>query len=209
MLKIIIADDHETVRDGLKTFLTEDNGFRLLAEAKNGEEAISLALELCPDVIIMDITMPMYNGLEALEQVIHNNKNIKVLMFSMHSNPQYITEAYQKGACGFLLKDTDKEEIIFALHKIAVGEKYFGSSVANTILDNLEKAQAKSKMLDMLTKREIEVLKLLKTGLNNDQIAGKLFLSKRTVDTHKANIKSKLDLKNSYSLITLAYELDL
>jgi DNA-binding NarL/FixJ family response regulator len=209
MLKIIIADDHETVRDGLKTFLIEDNGFRLLAEAKNGEEAISLALELCPDVIIMDITMPMYNGLEALEQILHSNKNIKILMFSMHSNPQYITEAYQKGAYGFLLKDTDKEEIIFALHKIAVGEKYFGSSVANTILDNLEKAQAKSKMLDMLTKREIEVLRLLKTGLNNDQIAGKLFLSKRTVDTHKANIKSKLDLKNSHSLITLAYELDL
>lgn len=209
MLKIIIADDHETVRDGLKTFLTEDNGFRLLAEAKNGEEAIALTLELCPDVIIMDITMPMYNGLEALEQILHINKNIKVLMFSMHSNPQYITEAYQKGAYGFLLKDTDKEEIIFALHKIAVGEKYFGSSVANTILDNLEKAQAKSKMLDMLTKRELEVLKLLKTGLNNDQIAGKLFLSKRTIDTHKANIKSKLDIKNSYSLITLAYELDL
>ncbi len=209
MLKIIIADDHETVRDGLKTFLTEDNGFRLLAEAKNGEEAIALTLELCPDVIIMDITMPMYNGLEALEQILHINKNIKVLMFSMHSNPQYITEAYQKGAYGFLLKDTDKEEIIFALHKITVGEKYFGSSVANTILDNLEKAQAKSKMLDMLTKRELEVLKLLKTGLNNDQIAGKLFLSKRTIDTHKANIKSKLDIKNSYSLITLAYELDL
>jgi DNA-binding NarL/FixJ family response regulator len=209
MLKIIIADDHETVRDGLKTFLTEDNGFRLLAEAKNGEEAISLTLELRPDVVIMDITMPMYNGLEALEQILYINKSIKVLMFSMHSNPQYITEAYQKGAYGFLLKDTDKEEIIFALHKIAVGEKYFGSSVANTILDNLEKAQAKSKMLDMLTKRELEVLKLLKTGLNNDQIAGKLFLSKRTIDTHKANIKSKLDLKNSYSLITLAYELDL
>jgi DNA-binding NarL/FixJ family response regulator len=209
MIKILIADDHETVRDGLKTFINEKNGFMLVGEAKNGKEAVDLTLYLDPDIVIMDISMPIYDGIKALELLIDKKEDAKVLIFSMHSNPQYITDAYQKGASGFLLKDSDKSEIILAIHKIIAGEKYFGSSVANTILGNLDKTNKKSKIIDSLTKRELEILKWVKKGLSNEQIAEKLFVSKRTIDTHKTNIKSKLQAPNTAALISITYELGL
>lgn len=209
MLKIVIADDHEIIRDGLKTFLTEENGFCVVDEAKNGAEAISKALNLSPDVVIMDISMPLYNGIEALEHIMNVNKYIKVLMFSMYSDPSFITDSYHKGAYGFLVKDAEKEEMLMALRKVGNGEKYFSPSVANTLLDHMEKDFVKLKTLQLLTKRELEILKLLKSGLNNEQIAEQLYVSRRTVDTHKTNIKSKLEVKNSSKLITLAYELGL
>ncbi len=209
MIKILIADDHETVRDGLKTFINEKNGFMLVGEAKSGKEAVDLTLYLNPDIVLMDISMPVYDGIKALELLIEKREDVKILIFSMHSNPQYITDAFQKGASGFLLKDTDKSEIILAIHKIMGGEKYFGTSVANTILGNLDKSTKKSKLLESLTKRELEILKWIKKGLSNEQIAEKLFVSKRTIDTHKTNIKSKLKVNNTAALISLSYEMGL
>ena len=209
MNTIIIADDHETVRDGLKSIVNEKNGYVLVAEAKNGLEAVELARKHNPKILLMDITMPQCDGLTALSEVMKNNRQTRVLMFSMHSNPEYIKEAFLKGAWGFLLKDAERSEIILALRKVAGGEKYFGNSVAQVILSNMNEDNVKHKAMDMLTKREIEIMKFVKQGLSNQEIADKLHVSKRTIDTHKTNIKSKLNISTSSSLVAYAHEIDL
>lgn len=191
-IKIILADDHKILRDGLRNIIEKISNFKVIAEAIDGRAAVKLCAELKPDVVVMDIAMPGLNGVEASRQILHENPDIKIIALSMHSNKQFITGMLKAGAYGYLLKDSDSEELINAIKTVARNQKYISQKISGIIINefvsNLQEDEA------VLSSREKEILQLIAEGKSSKEIGEILFLSSKTVDAHRKNIMDKLDL---------------
>jgi DNA-binding NarL/FixJ family response regulator len=204
-IRIVLADDHLIVRNGIK-MLVEGSDIEIVAEVSNGQEAIQAVKDFSPDIILMDISMPLMNGLEATRVIKKDFPNTQSLILSMYDSEEYIMSAINSGAIGYLLKDAPKEEILSAILTVARGEKYFNNSVSNIIIGGLMKTKndPNSKNSQSLSKKEKVILKYIVDGKSSREIAEKLLLSVRTVDNHRANMMKKLEVKNAIELVRKA-----
>jgi DNA-binding NarL/FixJ family response regulator len=208
VIRIVLADDHMVVRSGIRTLLEEEKKIAIVGEASNGEEAIKMAKELLPDLIIMDIRMPVMSGLEATRKLAQELPSVKSLILSMHDDEDYILQAAEFGAWGYLLKDTNKEGFLKAIHTIHEGDKYFSGEISKVLvnqylnLKNQKPLQKPSQPTNFdITKRERQILSMIIQGIGNKEIAEKLDKSKRTIETHRFNIMKKLKVNNVVELL--------
>jgi DNA-binding NarL/FixJ family response regulator len=213
MIRILLVDDQALVRAGFRMILDAEPEVEVVGEAANGREAVERAAELRPDVILLDIRMPEMDGLEAARRILANadEGSPKLLMLTTFDLDEYIFEALCAGASGFLLKDTPPEQLVDAIHVIAAGESLLSPSVTRQVIAHYVRGggpqpQAQFPKLELLTPRELEVLKLLARGLSNAELASALYLSETTVKTHVARILMKLDLRDRVQAVVLAYE---
>ncbi len=195
-IRILLADDHKITREGLRSLLEKQKDMEVVAEAKDGRTAVSLADELRPDVVIMDVSMPDLNGVQASKQIISQCSNVKIIGLSMHSDSSFITEMLRSGASGYLLKDCAFEELTQAIRAVVAGNTYLSPSISGVVVDDYLHRLAKVELneSDVLTDREIEVLQLIAEGNSTKQIALKLHISVKTVETHRRQIMNKLDI---------------
>lgn len=196
-IKILLAEDHIIVREGTRELVQHENDMEVVGEAGDGEEAIQLAAETEPDVIIMDITMPRLNGIEATKQIKARFPSVAILILTAYDNDQYVSAILEAGAAGFLLKNVKGVELIDAVRAVHAGESVLHPKIARKVLNRFAISDVKqvSKLAtNILSERELEVLKLAAKGLSNRDIAKQLFLSVRTVQTHLGNIFNKLDI---------------
>jgi len=207
-LKILVADDHALVRNGLIKMLEPFKEFMIIGEASNGEEAVAMTKKLQPEVVIIDLSMPVLSGLDATKQICSTMPNVKVLVLTMHDNEEYVYQILKSGASGYMLKDSGREELATAIRTVAKGEKFFSKKISEIVLNAyLHKSSGQHNVSENdlpLTKREKEILYYIAEGLNNAQIAERLFISPRTVDTHRTNIMQKLDIHDAANLIRFA-----
>lgn len=205
--RILLADDHGVVRKGLRFLLESEAGMEVVGEAADGRQAVDLAAELKPDIIVMDIAMPRLNGIEATRQIVRDRPETSVIMLSMHSDEEYLVRTLTAGAKGYLLKDSAEGELVRAIQSISEGKPYFSPAIAKTLLeDYLRHLQQRglTDSYDLLTDREREVLQLLAVGKTNKEIATILELSPYTVETHRNHIMQKLDLHNTAEIVLYA-----
>lgn len=215
-LKILIVDDHKMVRDGIRSMLeSQIKKIRFLVEeAQNGEEGIEKAGKMDFDIIIMDYQLPTLNGVEATSLILENNPKAKILALSNYDEYMYIDNMMRAGARGFVLKNIGPEEFINAIEAVMQGKNYYSSDVAVKLISfdhhNIPLVRLlkhKSDKREILSKRELEILRLVAAEYTNEEIAATLFISKRTVDTHRHNLMKKLDVKNTAGLVKSAMEL--
>jgi len=206
-IKTLLVDDHKIIRDGLKIILNSDNDIEIVAEASNGVEAIKfLETNNDIDIILMDISMPELNGIDASEIITKLYNHIKILALTMHDEESYILDMLRVGACGYVLKDTSSDKLIEAIKTVFNGQNYYSNGVSAIIINRLlnksdeSSEPSKSKLSD----REKMIMKQVSKGLTNIEIAKKLEISNRTVETHRRNILKKLDLKNTAEMINYA-----
>ncbi|MCK9255454.1 MAG: response regulator transcription factor [Bacteroidales bacterium] len=201
---VMIVDDHALFRDGLKLLLNSFPNFKVVAEASNGEEFLQ-TLELIPvDIVLLDIEMPILNGIEATKIAIKKQANLKIITLSMYGDEEYYYKMIEAGASGFLLKDSDIDEVHSALNAVVEGKSYFSQELLQNLINNLKNQDENTKETFDLSAREIEIIDLICQGLSNIEIGEKLFLSKRTVEKHRANILEKTNSKNTASLVMFA-----
>ena len=193
-LKIMIVDDHKILRDGLRNMIEKYPNFKVVGEATDGREALKLSQSLKPDVVIMDVAMEGLNGVEATRQIVQQSPEIKIIGLSMHSNKQFILGMFKAGAYGYLLKDSDSSELIEAIKKVAQNKKYISQRISGAIVDELISPTRKEET--ELSQREKEILQLIAEGKSSKEIADILFVSSKTVDSHRKNIMDKLELYN-------------
>ncbi len=209
-VSILIVDDHQIIRDGIKALLNRADGIHITAEAANGFEALEIleARHQDLDLVVMDIKMPEMDGIVATHQIREKFPDMKVLALTMHDDEAHIVKMLQEGAAGYVLKTTGKAELTEAIRRVAAGETYFDRQASEKILQFFykgEKNNQKSHFIDTdLTSREVEVLKLIAEEYTNPEIAEKLFLSPRTIDTHRRNLLQKLHVKNTAGLVKYA-----
>ncbi len=205
--KVLLVDDHTVVRQGLKALLALEPDVEVIGEAENGREAIKCLEELNPDVVLMDISMPGLNGIEATRQIRQQYPHIKVVVLSMHANEEYVFQVLQAGASGYVLKQSDSMEVLTAIQAALSGGSFMSPPISRAVIDNyVRRAEARGKgnALKLLTPREREVLQLLAEGLPNRDIAKQLNISVKTVETHRSNMMSKLNVKSKTELIKYA-----
>jgi len=197
-ISVIIVDDHKIIRDGLKTLLSKEIDIDVVGEAENGREAIKITLEKRPDIVIMDIGMPIMNGIEATRQIIKDIPETKVIALSMHYDKQYVSGMLASGAKGYLLKDCAGDELSEAIKTVSKDNTYISQDITNTVIEgyadipDITNAPVKAS----LTNREKEILQLLTEGMSTKQIAAELYISVKTVEAHRANIMGKLNIHN-------------
>ncbi|MEM6262899.1 MAG: response regulator transcription factor [Bacteroidota bacterium] len=207
MIKVFIVEDQKLVLDGLKSLLKYEENIRVVGEASDGEEAIKLIKETQIDVALVDIELPLLNGLEVTKFIKKNYPNVKVLIISMYKTPEYINTAIDFGADGYMLKDhTDKDEMIFAINEVKKGELYFGKEIIKIDIKGRRIASSKENTKIKLTNREIEVLQHLSKGLSSQQIGEKLFIASSTVDTHRKHLLKKFGVSSTTYLVRKAME---
>jgi two-component system, NarL family, response regulator NreC len=210
-IRILIADDHRVVREGLRALFTRAPGFSIVAEASDGVEVVQRVVQRKPDVVIMDISMPKVNGIEAVRQIKRIRHATKVLVLTIHENDEYVHQMVAAGANGYVLKDAGKEELLAAVRAVHSGERFFSPGVSKLIVEDFVKRShaappAPPDSAIPLTDREGEVLQFIAQGLTNAEIAKKMFLSIRTIGTHRNNLMHKLDIHNTASLVRYAIE---
>ena len=195
-IKVIIADDHKIMRDGLKSMLEKQRDIEIIAEASDGQTTVELAIKLKPDVIIMDIAMPDMNGIEATCQIIEKSPEIKVIALSMHSDRQFIIEMLNAGASGYLLKDCAFHELINAIHSVASNRSYLSPEIADIMIKEFKHVISKESLsvFSLLTSRERQVLQLIAEGKTTKEIAYTLKVSTKTIETYRQQIMYKLDI---------------
>ncbi len=205
-IKLLLADDHQIIRNGIKLMLKKNIEFEIASEASSGEEVISYLERNSNrvDVILMDINMPGMGGIEATEIITQKYRNIKILALTMHAEETFITSMMKAGATGYILKEANTSELIMAINTVASGKKYYSNEVSVAMINSLM-SKDNSKGND-LSEREVEVLKYIAAGDTNKEAGEKLFISPRTVETHRRNILSKLDVKNTAEMIKYAYQ---
>jgi DNA-binding NarL/FixJ family response regulator len=202
VIKLLLADDHTIVRQGLKLILSAHADMQVLAEAANGREAVELAAKLHPDVVLMDVAMPEVNGIEATRQMVAANSRIRILVLSMHKESVYVREILRAGARGYILKDAIDTELLTAIRSVARGDGYISPAVSGALLNDLRGKTADP--TDLLSPREREVLQHIAEGRTNKEIATLLKLSVYTVDSHRGKIMEKLNLHSTGELVRFA-----
>lgn len=204
-IKVLLADDHTIVRDGLRALLESELDIEIIGSVANGREALLKSLELKPDVVVMDIAMPELNGIDAAEQIRLGAPKTQVVILSIHSTAAHIYRAFRAGALGYLLKESAGSELIDAIHAVHKGRRYLTQRIADTVMDSYLLQHSKSP-LEELSVREREVLQLVAEGLPSAEISVRLSLSLRTVETYRSRIMQKLNLHDLSSLIRFAIE---
>lgn len=207
-IKLILVDDHLLVRTGIANILTSETGFEIIGEAADAKELFELLKISQPDIAILDIALPGMSGIDITKKLHNEFSGIRILILSMHTSEEFIFNAINSGARGYLPKNTSRKELIEAIYAINRGEEYFAESISNVILKSyIKKAKSDSPDDDkenLLSKREIEVLRLFAEGMTNQEIADKLFISIRTVESHKNHIMARLELKTTVDLVKFA-----
>ena len=208
MTTILLADDHIVVRQGLRALLDEEPDFEVVGEVGSGLEAIRQAMEIKPEVLVMDIMMDDISGIEAVRQITEACPKISIVMLSMYGDKRHVLEALQAGAKAYLVKKSADSELVKAIHQVIVGRRYLGESVSDVLVDAyLEKAESgPADPYDLLSNREREVLHLAARSYTNAEIAEQLCISRRTVETHRANAMRKLDLRTQTDLLRYALQ---
>jgi len=205
-IKVLLADDHKITREGLRSLIDKQPDMEVVAEAEEGRTAVCLVRELSPDVVIMDVTMPDLNGIEAAKQIVGEFANVKIIALSMHSDTLYVSEMLRSGASGYLLKDCAFEELARAIHAVMAGKTYLSPVISGVVVDDYLHRLSKTEFSDsaVLTNREREVLQLMAEGKSTKQIALKLHISIKTVETHRRQIMNKLDIHSVAELTKYA-----
>ena len=211
---ILIVDDHPLFREGLKTVLERDSRFKVVGEAGNGREGLRMARKLKPDLVVVDISLPDDNGIQLTREIRRFLSESRIIIVSVHSRVDYISEAFQAGATGYVVKESASDRLLEGLEAVAKGEYFIDSSVSRQVARKLIEFPSKeAKITDAaygtLTPREQEVMRLLAEGLTPKEIAEKLFISSKTVENHRANIMKKLDLHSTMELIRYAAKVGL
>jgi len=211
-IKIILADDHRIFRKGLKSLLSEKENIEVLAEADNGAEALEAAIKYKPKIVIMDIGMPKMDGIEATRQIRERLPDTEVVILSMHAKKAYIDQVLKAGAKGYVLKDSDEENLIAAINTVFNGGYYLDSPIADQVLSDYFGGKSKRKIKeqsDPLSEREKEVLRLLAQGHTNQEVADILCISRKTVENHRANIVRKTGVQGQVGLTKYAARIGL
>lgn len=207
LIRVLLADDHSVVRQGLRVWLEKTGSVQVVGEAADGREAVVLAEQLSPDVVIMDIAMPLLNGIDATAQITRRNPATKVIVLSMHADESYILRALGAGAKGYLLKESTETDVLPAVRSVQEGKPYFTPSIARVLLEDYMRMMKQNNIqdsYDLLTEREKEVLQLLAQGKSNKEVAQVLNLSPHTIDSHRVNLMQKLDLHNTAEIVLYA-----
>jgi two-component system, NarL family, response regulator LiaR len=206
-IRILIADDHTLFRNGVKTLLNTEPGMEVIGEASNGDEAIQLAKKLLPDIVLMDLVMPVKDGITAISEIIALPGGTRILVLTSYSAEDKSISAIKAGASGFVLKDCSPDELLQAIRIVHSGESYLPPGIVEILVNEVQhKPQSSDFPVEQLTDREMEVLKLIAQGLTNDSIAATLFISKRTVSTHINNLLNKLTLENRAQAVLYALQ---
>jgi DNA-binding NarL/FixJ family response regulator len=216
-IKVLIADDHSVVRKGIVNLLEDEADILIVGEASDGDEAIDMIPAAAPDVLLLDITMPRMSGIEVIREVTRLHPEVRILVFSMHNNPDYILTAVQNGAAGYLLKDTDQEEILRAIRTVADGDLYYPANASSVIIRHLvvprinaRSAEASatagvaSSIWKKVTPREFQILQCLTEGMSSKEIAERFDVSPHTVANQRASIIRKARVKNTAELVSIA-----
>jgi two-component system, NarL family, response regulator NreC len=206
MIKIVIADDHGVLRAGLRTLLNAEPEFQVVGEASTGQEAIRLVSEFQPDIILMDITMPDMDGIQATRQLKAQFPQLRILILTIHTDTSLLREALHVGVSGYIVKQAVEIELITAIHQVAAGGLYIHPALTLELLGARQQAAAEFKEIT-LTSRELDVLRLLAKGYTNRQIAEELVVSIRTIETHRANMMNKLNLHSRVDLMRYAADM--
>lgn len=210
-IRILLADDHALVRQGLRSLLETIGDFEVIGEASNGREALGLIRKFAPDVALMDISMPELNGLDATAHALRDRPDLKVIVLSMHATEAYVLEALRAGARGYLLKDSDASELERAIRAVARGERYLTPAVSHHVIDRFMKAERgdAATQREALTPRQREVLQLIAEGKSTREIAERLHLSIKTVETHRSQLMQRLEIFDVAGLTRYALRIGL
>jgi two-component system, NarL family, response regulator NreC len=205
-VRILIADDHKIVRDGLRTLIDSEEGMEVVAEAEDGRSAVQLSEKLSPDVVIMDIAMPDMNGIDATRQILRSNNRTRVIALSMYSDRRFVSGMLEAGASGYLLKDCAFEELVRAIRSVMADQTYLSPTIAGIVVSRYvgRESQADGTVFTNLTQREREVLQILAEGMSTKEIAYHLGVSVKTVETHRRNIMEKLNIHSISELVKYA-----
>lgn len=209
MIKLLIADDHDLFRSGVKALLSRNENLEVVGEANNGTQLLELAAKLYPDVILADISMPEMNGLDAIKELKKIDPGVKVILLTMHEDGEYIVKGVKNGASGYLLKNADEEELVMAIKTVAKGGRYFNSKISELMMEKLSSGEPDPDDYKNLTPREKEILALVAEGLSTKLIADKLYISARTVETHRVNMMKKMEVSNTAELVKKAMALNI
>jgi DNA-binding NarL/FixJ family response regulator len=208
-VKIVLAEDHTILRAGLRALLTSREDFEVVGEAENGREAVRIVDKLVPDLLIIDLSMPKLNGMEAIKEIKGRHPQIKIIVLTVHKGDEYIVASLNAGANGYILKDASHNELVLAIEYVMAGKVFLSPSISDKVMNAYleQKTENKPKsMLDLLTTREIEILKLIAEGHKNKDIADHLCISSKTVEKHRSNLMEKLDIRNTAALTAYAIE---
>jgi len=205
-IKVLIADDHQIVREGLRSLLEQEPGIKLVGEAENGRQTLRLARELTPDVIIMDVAMPDLNGIEATRQIVAEFPTIKVIALSMHDDRRFVLNMIKAGAQGYLLKDNTFKDLAKAIRVVVTNKTYLSNEIADIVVKDYlaTSTSEESSAFSLLSPREREVLQLIAEGKTTNQVAEHLHVSIKTVETHRAQLMAKLKVKGVAELTKYA-----
>lgn len=207
--KIVIAEDHTILRAGLRALLASQNGLEVIGEAGDGREAIRKVDTLQPDLLLIDLSMPKLNGIDAIREIKCQHPEIKIIVLTVHKSDEYIIAALRAGANGYMLKDASQNELLLAIDYVINGKTFLSPSISDKLVDavlNTDKKDKPAAGLDNLTAREREILKLVAEGNTNKKIADHLCISLKTVEKHRSNLMKKLDLRNTAALTAYAIE---
>ncbi len=206
-IPILLADDHKIMRDGLRSLLSKEQGFEVIGEAENGRIAVKLARKLSPKLVIMDITMPELNGMDAARQILNECPGAKIIALSMHSDRRFVVEMFKAGVSGYLLKDCAFEELTRAIKAVMANQKYVSPAIAGMVIeDYVDYMSSERTLTNELTHREREVLQLIAEGMTTKQIAHNLNVSGKTVETHRRKIMKKLNIHSIAELTKVAIQ---
>lgn len=204
MINVVITDDHDLFRFGLSELLKKHSDINVVKTVSNGKQLLELLkTNQTIDVVLLDITMPDMDGFEVLDQIGQLNSKIKPIIISMHNEGNYIAKCAKKGAYGYLIKNADEDELLLSIRSVAKGKKYFGPQISEKMVNFMSENKVSSQLL---SNKENEVLQLIAKGFTTKEIASKLFVSARTIETHRANILKKFEVKNTAALIKKAIE---
>lgn len=204
MIKLVLADDHRLMQDGLKSRLEREDNLTIIRCVGTGSEALKATRDLAPDVLLLDINMPDLNGIEVLEQLQKEQSTVAVIMLSMHDTKEYVVRSIKAGAKGYVLKDVGSDDLVTAINQVAQGHSYLSPQASDKLLEQFnEKPEPKD---NTLSKRELDVLQAIVSGAGNKEIAETLCISVRTVETHRLRIKKKLGATSTAGLVMIALE---
>ncbi|MEJ1239269.1 response regulator transcription factor [Chryseolinea sp. T2] len=211
-IRIFLADDHMVIRDGLRALLERNGSYAIVGEASNGSEALERVATTTPDVIFLDLSMPGMNGMDTARRLREEFGNVKVVILSMHNELEYIVQCLEHDVMGYVVKNDGGKEVIKALEAVVAGRKYYSDAVAQAIMGKYRQQRAevlnRKQVVVEITNREKQVMEHLAQGHTNSRIADDLFISIRTVETHRANLMRKLEAKNCVELVNKARELN-